>query len=85
MLKSGSDVSWAPLCCGGHNGVFLVVLALSWLPPACPFDHASVTDLLDDVLWVFQQMTMDVGGEEEEIFSEPSTPSKQASLSRTSG
>lgn len=80
MLKTGSDISWDELCRGGHNGVFLFVLALSWLPPTCLFDDALVTDLLDDVLWVFQQMVMDVGGNEEDIFGEPSASSQRLPL-----
>lgn len=83
MLKPTSDsTSWGSLCRGGHNGIFLFVLALSWLPPTCPFDDAAITELIDDVLWVFKRMVVDVGGVDEEIFSRPSTPSKEASSSR---
>lgn len=75
MLRSAPDISWQPLCVGGSNGLFLVILALSWLPPFCAFDNPAATELVDDVLWAMEEMVKDAGANESIFMPASKAPS----------
>lgn len=76
MSRSAPNDSWETLIRGGHNGLFLVVLALSWLPSLGTFSDSTVDELVDDVLWAMQQMAKEAGGYDDDIVPPQATSSK---------
>lgn len=82
MVRSGPADSWNSLCRGGSNGIFLFIVALSWLPPKCPFNDPAVADLLDDVAWAMRRMVEISGGDDEDIFTRTNASAKTASSSK---
>ena len=52
-------MDWSGLKCGGCNGMFLVLVSLSWWAVCDDSDvHiADISSATDDVLWVFEQMS----------------------------
>jgi hypothetical protein len=53
------DENWEGLRKGGINGLFLVVMCLSWWAPTATSkkDKADFISAKDDVMWVFQQIS----------------------------
>lgn len=50
-----SDANWAPLLCGGANGILLIVLALAWWIQASDGSgktNDQITAAVNDVTWV---------------------------------
>lgn len=52
------DEDWEDLCKGGINGLFLIVMCLSWWGPVAVSnkDRADFDAAKEDVLWVFEQI-----------------------------
>ena len=55
------NADWAALCRGGQNGVFLVLVALSWWVGGCEKIEGEVHTIMEDVCWALQRM-VSVGG-----------------------
>lgn len=56
--ETPDDEDWGDLCKGGINGLFLIMMCLSWWGPIAVSkkDHADFYAAKEDVFWVFEQV-----------------------------
>jgi hypothetical protein len=47
---------WSQLCRGGSNGIFMLILSLSWWLGAIGEPSADILKAIRDVSWVFDQL-----------------------------
>jgi hypothetical protein len=60
LREAPAMADWSGLLCGGANGLFLIILTLSWWAQAAQNDPSQEDffSAVDDVLWVMTQASM---------------------------
>lgn len=59
-----TDADWQVLQCGGNNGIFIVIMCLSWWGKAItsPQDNDAFQAAVDEVVWVLEKVSTFISG-----------------------
>lgn len=70
------DADWTPLMYGGSNGLFLVVVALSWWVSATGIHDVEILAAIHDVKWVLSELVAALSSGETLVGSKRLAPSE---------
>jgi hypothetical protein len=57
-----ADADWQLICCGGSNGIFIILMCLSWWGKAVtsPQNCDDFQAVVKDVIWAFEKISLSI-------------------------